>query len=403
MDYMHIFPLHNTIPTYLLVIRDNLSTFCELTPSHRGTTTDAARALCMWFSRYGYNTSVLMSDRGSHFITDVIRKIAETTRTKQHFHQPYCKWSNGTVERTVRSAREAFRLVMHDMGLTAEQWTDAIPLVQMILNTNKRRDLGYKSPIEIFTGIPQKNPLKGLVTTGADLKTVKVHTPDVNKIRAHLMKLSDDMRVMHTKVVDKRIKRQLQNRKQQKDAVPGRFQVGDYVLVAHRSGKKKLKLFANWRGPMQVRKQISEWLFEVQPLGSEENANVEVVHSRLMKFFAASDCEQTRELTLSAQGDVDVFEVEKIVDHKYDFEKQALLLKIKWRGFADAFSTWEPVEHMLNYCRHLIVEYLRDSAEEDDSEHIQTILSQIVDHSMAPSQPQIPAASPGTDDDFESD
>ena len=152
---MHIFPRHEEIKSFLLIIRCNFSTFCELTPSHYGTTTDAARALCNWFGRYGYNTKFLMSDRGSEFISHVMRKVAEATRTKQHFHQPYCKWSNGTVERAVpvRSAREAFRLVMEDMGLTATQWEDAVPLVQMILNTNKRRDLGYKSPIQIFTGI----------------------------------------------------------------------------------------------------------------------------------------------------------------------------------------------------------------------------------------------------------
>ena len=168
MDYFHLFPLHETVPSFCLIIRDSLSTFCELSPSHRGTSTDAAKALTLFFSRYGYNVDWCMSDRGSHFVNSTVRKVMETTRTKQHMHQPYAKWSNGTVERAVRTARNAFRLVLEDMGIPPDQWVSAIPLVQMILNSNKRRDLGYKSPIEIFTGIPQTNPVKGIVITGAD-------------------------------------------------------------------------------------------------------------------------------------------------------------------------------------------------------------------------------------------
>ena len=114
----------------------------------------------------------------------------------------------------------------------------------------------------------------------------------------------------------------MQQRKHQKDAVPGRFQVGDFVLVAHRFARARSKIFANWRGPMVVLEQISEWLFKVQPLGSDGDANVETVHARLMKFFASSDCNQTRQLILSAQTDLNVFTVEKITDCKYDFEKQ---------------------------------------------------------------------------------
>ena len=156
--------------------------------------------------------------------------------------------------------------------------------------------------------------------------------------------------------------------------------------MAQRSERKTLKLFARWRGPYQIIRQISEWLFEVQILGSEDGENIQTVHARLLKFFAASDCEKTRELVLSAQGDQDIFEVEQITDHRYDFERQQLLLQIKWKGFADAYRTWEPVDHMLNYCRHLIIEFLREEDKEDD-EHVQAVLSQLIDGSMQPSQP----------------
>ena len=85
-----------------------------------------------------------------------------------------------------------------------------------------------------------------------------------------------------------------------------------------------------------------------------------------------------------------MFEVERITDYKYDFEKQELLLQVKWKGFDEEFQTFEPVTHMLNYCRHLVVKFLREQLEEREDDHVQIVLDQILDGSMEASVPDNP-------------
>jgi hypothetical protein len=42
------------------------------------------------------------------------------------------------------------------------------------------------------------------------------------------------------------------------------------------------------------------------------------------------------------------FEVDKILDHKYDSRKKKLFLLIKWKGYSEEDNTWEPLSNMLS-------------------------------------------------------
>ena len=115
MDYFHLFPLHETVPSFCLIIRDSLSTFCELSPSHRGTSTDAAKALTLFFSRYGYNVDWCMSDRGSHFVGEVFKELCSFLNIKQNLH---CAWrpeSSGILERQHRTLKDALYIVSKEL------------------------------------------------------------------------------------------------------------------------------------------------------------------------------------------------------------------------------------------------------------------------------------------------
>ena len=45
---------------------------------------------------------------------------------------------------------------------------------------------------------------------------------------------------------------------------------------------------------------------------------------------------------------------------------------------------------MLNYCRHLIIEFLRERADSTNDEHVQAVLNEIVDGTMEASAPSNP-------------
>jgi len=53
------------------------------------------------------------------------------------------------------------------------------------------------------------------------------------------------------------------------------------------------------------------------------------------------------------------FEVEKILDSRWDKYTGLVEYQVKWKGFAKRDSTWEPKEH-LNHCDRLLAEYYTD-------------------------------------------
>ncbi|POM69515.1 Hypothetical protein PHPALM_14190 [Phytophthora palmivora] len=65
---------------YLLVIKDELSHFCELVPCATPTTFVAAEALAMWCAWFGV-PEMLLSDQGSHFRNEMINHFMGFTNT----------------------------------------------------------------------------------------------------------------------------------------------------------------------------------------------------------------------------------------------------------------------------------------------------------------------------------
>lgn len=53
---------------------------------------------------------------------------------------------------------------------------------------------------------------------------------------------------------------------------------------------------------------------------------------------------------------VSEFEVEKILNSRWDKRTGLVEYQVKWKGFAKRDSTWEPKEH-LGHCGRLLAEY----------------------------------------------
>jgi hypothetical protein len=138
-----------------------------------------------------------------------------------------------------------------------------------------------------------------------------------------------------------RIEKRRKNSLSQK-FIPVNFSVGDFVLVAIVS-KRQRKLHAKWRGPYRVVRCISSHIYECEDLV----LNIRIqVHVRRIKFFASSDMDVSIPLLdiISSQDNwATDFYPETILDFMVD-SGQKLYLRIKWLGFSELESTWEPVE-----------------------------------------------------------
>ena len=91
-----------------------------------------------------YDFKTLTSDNGSEFATH--KRIAEITRTKFYFANPYHSWERGLNEHTNGLIRRFYPKGTDFNNVT----DDDIAQLEHILNTRGRASLGYKAPNDLF-------------------------------------------------------------------------------------------------------------------------------------------------------------------------------------------------------------------------------------------------------------
>ena len=137
------------------------------------------------------------------------------------------------------------------------------------------------------------------------------------------------------------------------------FNVGEVVLVLKGHVKKGhvKKLTHLWRGPYVVINKFDNQInYEVQQLKSGKDKHV--VHASNMKRYTEPHKTGLSKQLMSLMEEEDdveeEFEVEQIVDRKYEAEQ--LLYLVQWKGCDSSFNTWEPMKNLL-HCRVKINEF----------------------------------------------
>ena len=140
----------------------------------------------------------------------------------------------------------------------------------IILNHFVRADLNNRAPVTAFTGLPADNPLRLLVSE----ETKKCKYIDfikaqqlvkVNQIHSALAEMHRDVAQSRTRARKAAVKRHNERTHVQ----PVNFEVGDYVLVAHRTNNRGPKLNVKWKGPRRIVRAVSEFVYEVEDLLSQ--------------------------------------------------------------------------------------------------------------------------------------
>lgn len=122
-------------PKYVLVLKDELTHFCELVAADSAISQTAVAAVLDWHKRFGI-PSVWMSDNGTHFKCLVMEELAERLGVSHSFVLVYTPWINGTVERVNRDIRRVLRVMLLENQLDSRNWAYLLPLVQANLNHN---------------------------------------------------------------------------------------------------------------------------------------------------------------------------------------------------------------------------------------------------------------------------
>ena len=86
---------------YILILRDDFSSYVWLYRTNAETGEAAAEALAMWVGVFGC-MDWLVTDQCTHFSNVVLGDLTREFHISHHFTTAYSPWANGTVERAGR-------------------------------------------------------------------------------------------------------------------------------------------------------------------------------------------------------------------------------------------------------------------------------------------------------------
>jgi Integrase core domain/Integrase zinc binding domain len=255
---------------YLLLLKDDLSGYLWLVPCRTADAAATADALMRWFAVFGV-VLLWISDRGSHFQKEEVRRARKELEAKHHFTTANCPWSNGTIKSACKQVRRAFRAVLLELKMCADEWPELVNMVQGVLNNFLSARLNKRTPMQVFTGHAETTPLalmvKDNVPVNAALDFIKAQK------LMEVEKLSKAMTEIHAKVAEKARRDRKAAIHKHNDKMHVRspnFQVGDYVLVPEyrKSGVSRLQV--KWKGPRRVASVESDYAFVVENLLTKE-------------------------------------------------------------------------------------------------------------------------------------
>lgn len=342
---------------YVLILKDNFSAYVWLVVCEAATAAVTAQALFDWFSAFGV-VPVWISDRGSHFLNEVMKALAKMLRVEHHFTPAYSPHTNGTVETVCKQVLRAIRALLPDFKLQEDEWPLFMPLIQSLLNNSPSRRLANHTPLYAFTKQQSSNPLavvlaeQVVVPATMDFAQMQRATA-ITEVTDAVENIHREVRDATTRVRGDRIK--LHNKRT--GVRETKYVVSDFVLVAVPEKNRRHKLMAKWRGPRRVVRVESDSIYEVENILTFKRAVVH--HSRLMHYSDAA-LEITVELEAAVEHmDHEVFTVKKFTDLRYNPDSAEYEVLTEWKGYAACDTTWEPMSSLKMDCPAFLDKFLK--------------------------------------------
>jgi transposase InsO family protein len=246
-DFMHLgAPLESSTHAYeyVLVLQDGFSRYVELVPCEHADASTTVQALLRYFASHGL-VKLFVSDRGSHFMAEVMDELCTLLRAKHQFITAYSPWANGMIERVNKTLLAALRAILLDARLEADQWPWVLSVTQSVLNTSPHSALGGLCPMLVFTGRAPERPLTAVLRPDGRRGFATVD-PSVEAVRLAVSRLQGDLESLAHRVAVVR-PRNWAPRVGEREVD---WSVGDFVLMSTKvMVERRGKLPPAWVGP----------------------------------------------------------------------------------------------------------------------------------------------------------
>ena len=135
IDTINGLPVDNAGNRSIIVIKDCFSRWIELFPTPNETFAVVAKVLLQHVGRYGCPSQIL-SDNGPQYVNELIQEFTKLIGTEYITTLAYSKEENGIVERANKEALRHLRSIIFDKNVIEKWSSDALPLVQIIINSS---------------------------------------------------------------------------------------------------------------------------------------------------------------------------------------------------------------------------------------------------------------------------
>lgn len=140
-DFLYMGPAAGSDLKYILVIKDDVSSYTWLHACSNADSDAATNALSRWFACFGC-MHWLVTDQGSHFVASLMSTLTKKAKIRHHSTTPYCPWANGTVERLCKEILRITKALLSEWKLPVTQWPSLTESIQKIINHSPSKKLG---------------------------------------------------------------------------------------------------------------------------------------------------------------------------------------------------------------------------------------------------------------------
>jgi RNase H-like domain found in reverse transcriptase/Chromo (CHRromatin Organisation MOdifier) domain/Reverse transcriptase (RNA-dependent DNA polymerase)/Integrase zinc binding domain/Integrase core domain len=309
--------------TAIIVFIDVCSGFVILRAALNSQAETAAPILWNVFNDFGF-PRVLQSDNDPSFLSHVIQEMTRISGIDYRFITPYHPRADGKVERNIGSVKQIIKKHLH--GVHAS-WPMFVPWAQSCIN-NKISMLTGATPFSLMFG-RRFNGVNDYSTTQS-LETMT---------ETKWSQLQDKMISIIYPAVAERVALQKHLLKQRMDQRPraAPFKKGDIVMLKRHErvmGQPIGTFEAQYTGPYMIAsKNRNGAITLVTSTGTPLPRLVRPNQLKFVSHFNPSFKE-------------DVFEVERILDHRGEGDNR--VYKVLWKGYPPEEATWEPVSNLFD-------------------------------------------------------
>lgn len=287
--------------SYVLILVDHMTAFVRAYPLKSTEAKECAKRLVEFMCREG-TPRQLHSDRGTQFVNSVITEALRYFKVIHTTSTAYSHEENSIVERTIKDLRNQLLAYLLEANGSVTNWSDAIPIVERILNTK----------VCVYTGVTPAAMRFGRCNA-LDVGVFAESDPDGD--------FASDDYLAQIKWFQDLVMDQLPKPQQAPTQDATTFAEGDLILVERTTRLKKQVQEPLRDGPFLVLRQSGS---SVSYENYQTNKVCTVHVSRCRKYHPRGDPWTELQKAMAESG---VFAVEDIISHSKIRTKYRFMVK----------------------------------------------------------------------------